>query len=59
MTGKKARLFITFMLLLWAMPGLTGAGFAQAQSISIQASVNKTSLTLDDHLEAKGKEWNC
>jgi len=51
MTGKKPRpLHIIVILLLLAMPALLGARFAQAQSISIRASVNKTSLTLDDHL---------
>ena len=51
MTGKKTRLFhIIVILFLWAMPALLGVNFAQAQSISIRASVIKTSVTLDDHL---------
>ncbi len=51
MTGKKTRLLIIIVIvLLWAIPVLLGACFAQAQSISIRSSVNKTSLTLDDHL---------
>ena len=50
MTGKKAHLIIALTLFFWAVSLLLGAGFTQAQSISIRASVNKASLTLDDHL---------
>jgi len=44
--AAKAIFLILFSLLLAA----TAAGSAQAQSVSIQASVDKTELSLDDHL---------
>ncbi|MEW5802389.1 MAG: BatD family protein [bacterium] len=49
MIGKKAFLHI-IILLLFPLLGLSITGVAQARSVSIQASVDKTELSLDDQL---------